>query len=96
MTTRDSEDQFYAMEGHTGGAFRYHTERMRIFNETHPDTVKKEVTSSPASISQESAGTCRVALTISETGGSATPTGNEDWLSVVPMWKMALHRFSTN
>jgi len=41
-------------------------------------------------------GTCRVALTVSATGGSATPSDTADWLSLVPMWRMALRRFSPN
>ena len=96
MRNNNSEDQFYAGDGNIGGAFHRHTERMRIFYDTHPGTFEEVGMSAAAPVSQQGVGTCRVALTISETGGSATPTGNADWLSLVPMWRMALRRFSTN
>ena len=47
-------------------------------------------------IFHDAPGTCRVALTVSATGGSATPSDTADWLSLVPMWRMALRRFSPN
>jgi len=75
--------------GRDSNSFQEHIERMRTFNQTH---------SGMSEMMDSSAGkrTCRVNLTISKTGGSATPTGTEDWLDVVPMWKMALSRFSPN
>jgi len=71
------------------GGFHEHMERMRAFHESHPgayDVIENNAVKQ----------TCRVNLTISKTGGSATPTGTEDWLDVVPMWKIALSRFSPN
>ena len=97
MTVRyNSEDQFYTGDGNIDGAFHHHNERMRMFYDTHPAKFEKAVMSSAASVFQRNADNCRVALTVSETGGSATPLGNADWFSLVPVWRMALRRFSLN
>ena len=86
----NSSDNLFRNRGGGGGnSFHEHVERMITFRESHPgayDVIGNN------DVRQ----TCRVNLTISKTGGSATPIGTGDWLDVVPMWKMALSRFSPN
>jgi len=97
MTMRNNrEDQFYAGDENIGGDPNRHTERMRMFYDTNPGTFEEAGKSAAVPVSQRGVGKCRVALTVSESGGSAIPTGNDDWLSLAPMWRMALRRFSTN
>jgi len=98
MIMKDNgQENRFGPEDRTGkGSFQKHTERMRVFYETHPGALEVGASSVNTPANQEYVRTCRVALTVSETGGAATPIGDADWISLVPMWRMALRRFSPN
>ena len=93
----NSQDSRFSPDDINGkGSFQEHTEHMRMFYETHPGTIEIGGASVDRPAYPDGARTCRVALTVSETGGSPTPIETADWLSLVPMWRMALRRFSPN
>ena len=79
-----------------GDPFREDSERMTTFQQSHSCLLQFNTPTYDEPTLLESIRTCRVALTVSETGGSVTPIEAEDWLALVPVWKMALRRFSRN
>lgn len=96
MAANNQDDQFDAGDGNSQASFKQHSQRMKIFSESHSGVLRIGDKSAGVSPSPKNIRTFRVALTVSETGGSVAPAGNADWLSVVPMWKMVLRRFLLN
>ena len=91
-----SQDSRFSSDDDNKGSFQEHTERMKIFYDTHPGVLNIRGNRDSQPAYEKRVQTYRVALTISETGGSVTPGATADWLSLVPMWRMALRRFSSN
>ncbi len=96
-TEANSQDSRFNPDNINGeGTFHEHTEHMGVFYETHTGDNGISNTGVNGEAYQARVRTCRVALTVSETGGSATSGDTTDWISLVPMWRMAQRRFSPN
>jgi len=85
-----------AMKWDNPQAFAAHIHSMRLFRQSHTCALQVNEIKCDEPALSEDIRTCRVSLTVSETGGSVIPIGTKDWLALVPMWRMAQRRFSQN
>ena len=89
-------DRFYFELENTRDSSEEHSELMKIFHEFYPSGSEMETPEHNLPALVESGQYLLCANTITATGGSRSTTTPADWLPLIPMWRIALRRFSDN